>query len=76
MTSELEIFRVLDFDGEISNREGLSKQLSHLRGKELKKLHQGEEKSRWNEAEELDIVRTSSRDGKFKKKDCWDRNIV
>ncbi len=42
--SELEIFRVLDFDREISNWERLSKKLSRLRGKEVKKLHQGKEK--------------------------------
>ena len=72
----MKTIRVLDFDGEISNQEGLSKKLSHLRRKELKKLHQGKEKSRWNEAEELDIVRTSDRDGKFKNQDCWNRDIV
>ena len=74
--SELKTIRVLDFDGEISNREGLSTKLLCLRGKELKKLHQGEENFRLNQAEELEIVRTSNRDGKFKKQDCWDRDIV
>ena len=74
--SELKTIRVLDFDGEISNREGLSEKLSHLRGMELEKLHQGKENFRLNQAEELEIVRTSNRDGKFKKQDCWDRDIV
>ncbi len=62
--SELEIFRVLDFDGEISNWEGLSKKLSHLRGKKLKKLHQDKENFMLKEAEELEIVGTSDTDGK------------
>ena len=74
--SESEIFRVLDFDGEISNREGLSKKLLCLRGKEVKKLHQGEENFRLSKAEELEIVGTSDRDGKITKQDCWDRDIL
>ena len=56
MTSESEIFRVLDFDGKISNQEVLSKKLSHSRRMELKKLHQGKDNFRLNQAEELEIV--------------------
>ncbi len=74
--SELKTIRVLDFNEMISNQEGLSKRLSRSRRMELKKLHQGNENSRLNQAKALDIVRTSNRDGKFKKKDCWDRDIV
>ncbi len=74
--SELEIFRVLDFDGEISNQEGLFEQLLRLRGKKRKKLHQGKENFRLSKAEELEIVGTSDRDGKITKQDCWDRDIL
>ncbi len=54
--SESEIFRVLDSGGEISNREGFSQNLSCSRRMELKKLHQGKENFRLNQAEELEIV--------------------
>ena len=74
--SELEIFRVLDFNGEISNRQWLSKIILRSRRMELKKLHRGKENFRLNQAEELEIVRTSDRDGKIKNQDCWDRDIV
>ncbi len=66
--SESKIFRELDFDGEISNQEGLSKKVSYLSRKELKKLHQDKEKSRWNEAEQKEIVGTSDRDEKTRSK--------
>ncbi len=66
--SESEIYRVLDFNGEISNWEGLSKKLSHLRGKEVKKLHQGEENFRLSKAEELENVGTYGRDEKLQSK--------
>ncbi len=74
--SESEIFRVLDFDWEISNQEGLSKTLSRLRGKEMKKLHQGKENFRLNKGEELEIEGTSDRDEKITKQDCQDRDIL
>ena len=60
--SESEKFRVLDVDGDISNQGGLPKRLSRIRRIELKKLHQGKENFRSNQAEELEIVRTSDRD--------------
>ena len=76
MTSELQTIRVLEFNGEISNREGLYERLSLSRRMELKKLNQGKENFRLNQEEELEIERTSNRDGKFKQQDCCDRNIV
>ena len=76
MTSELQTIRVLEFNGEISNREGLYERLSLSRRMELKKLNQGKENFRLNQEEELEIERTSNRDGKFKKQECCDRDIV
>ena len=76
MMSELEIFIVLDFGGEISSWEGLSERLLRSRRMKLKKLHQGKENFRSNQEEELEIVRTSDRDGKFKQQDCWNMDII